>query len=266
MDNEMRTTTRPRERRRNGVWLIGLGCGLLVALLVVMLLVGGAFVAGQLTAEGGQVVMSFTDLFERPEELPGEPPGVEGGEGGQAEEGTMPTIAAFTATPAPTPSPRLHLGEGGMEGTAGPPEQPEEPPGEPPGGESQEGPVGPPEWPEELPDEPPDVSGVCLRRDGNSLFLGVGNYSITVGPGGVTEVDYDGPEVEVVVTPETEIYAERVEFPQGGATPPQHIVQPGSLDDVVQGTGVRVWGEREGDHIVARVLVYQAMAGRIERP
>ena len=254
MDNKMEVTTRPRERRRDGVRLIGLGCGLLAALLVVVLLVGGAFVAGQL-AERGQVVMPFTSLFERPEELPGAPPGVEGGEGGQAEEGTVPTIAAFTATPAPTPSPRLHLGEGGIEGTVGPPEQPEEVPGEPPGGEGQEGPIGPPEWPEELPDEPPDVSGVCLRRDGNSLFLGTGSYSISVGPGGVTKLDYSGPEIEVVVTSETEIYAERVEFPQGGATPPQHIVQPGSLDDVVRGTGVRVWGERDGDRVTARVLV-----------
>ena len=254
MDNKMEVTTRPQKRGWDGVRLIGLGCGLLAALLVVVLLVGGAFVAGQL-AERGQVVMPFISLFERPEELPGAPPGVEGGEGGQVEEGTVPTIAAFTATPAPTPSPRLHLGEGGIEGTVGPPEQPEEVPGEPPGGEGQEGPIGPPEWPEELPDEPPDVSGVCLRREGNSLFVGTGSYSISVGPGGVTKLDYSGPEIEVVVTSETEIYAERVEFPQGGATPPQHIVQPGSLDDVVQGTGVRVWGERDGDRVTARVLV-----------
>jgi len=242
MDSEMRATTRPRERRRGGVRLIGLGCGLLAALLVVVLLVGGAFVAGQLTAEGGQAVMPFGSLFERPEELPGEPPGVEGGEGEQAEEGTVSTIAAFTGTPAPTPSPRLHVGEGGIEGTVGPPEQPEE-----------------------LPDEPPDVSGVCVRRDGNSLFVGTGKVRVSVGPGGATEVDYDGPEVEVVVTSETEIYAERVEFSQRRATPPQqHIVQPGSLDDVVQGTGVRVWGGQEGGRIVARVLVYRSIFA--ERP
>lgn len=240
MDDEMRATTRPQKRGWEGVWLVGLVCGLLVALLVVILLVGGAFMAGQLTAEGGQAVIPFSSLFKRPGELPGEPPGVEGGEGGQAEEETVPTIAAFTATPAPTSSPRLHLGEGGIEGTVGPSEQPEEVPGEPPGGEGQEGPIGPPEWPEELPDEPPDVSGVCLRCEGNSLFVGTGSYSITVGPGGTTEIDHDGPEVEVVVTSETEIYAERIEFPQGGATAPQHILQPGSLDDVVQGTGVWV--------------------------
>jgi len=217
MDDEMRATTRPQKRGWEGVWLVGLVCGLLVALLVVILLVGGAFMAGQLTAEGGQAVIPFSSLFKRPGELPGEPPGVEGGEGGQAEEETVPTIAAFTATPAPTSSPRLHLGEGGIERTVGPPEQPEE-----------------------LPDEPPDVSGVCLRCEGNSLFVGTGSYSISVGPGGTTEIDHDGPEVEVVVTSETEIYAERIEFPQGGATAPQHILQPGSLDDVVQGTGVWV--------------------------
>ncbi|MEA3375607.1 MAG: hypothetical protein U9R72_05345 [Chloroflexota bacterium] len=233
MDDEMRATARPQERGWDGVRLIGLGCGLLATLLLLVLLVGGAFVAGQLV-ENGQIVMPFSGLFERPEELPGE--------GGQAEEGTVPTIAASTATPAPTPSPRLHIGEGGIEETVGPPEQPEE-----------------------LPDEPPEVYGVCVRREGNNLFVGTGSYSITIGPGGATEVNYDGPEVEVAVTSETEIYAERVELPQR-ATAPQHIVEPGSLDDVVQGTGVRVWGEQDGDRIVAHVVVYQAMAGRIEQP
>ena len=124
---------------------------------------------------------------------------------------------------------------------------------------------GPVERPEELPDEEPDVCGVVTRRDGNSLFLGTGSYSVGVGEDGVTEMDYDGPEVEVVVTHDTEIYEETIEMDFEADTM-QRTLEPATLDDIVQATSVQVWGEKRGDRVTARVLVYQSMGRRVRQP
>ena len=121
------------------------------------------------------------------------------------------------------------------------------------------------ERPEELPDEEPDVCGVVTRRDGNSLFLGTGSYSVGVGEGGVTELDYDGPEVEVVVTHDTEIYQETIELDFEADTM-QRTLEPATLDDITNGTPVQVWGEKRGDRVTARVVVYQSMGPRRGRP
>ena len=121
------------------------------------------------------------------------------------------------------------------------------------------------ERPKELPEEEPDVCGVVTRRDGNSLFLGTGSYSVGVGEGGVTELDYDGPEVEVVVTHDTEIYQETIELDFEADTM-QRTLEPATLDDIGQATSVQVWGEKRGDRVTARVLVYQSMGPRGRRP
>ncbi len=111
------------------------------------------------------------------------------------------------------------------------------------------------ERPEELPDEGPDVVGVVTRRDNNSLFLGTGTFvKVEVGPDGATDVDYDGPEIEVVVTRDAEIYAERIEIQEDAV---KQTLGPSSLEDIGQGSSVQVWGEKRGDRTVARVLVYQ---------
>ena len=111
------------------------------------------------------------------------------------------------------------------------------------------------ERPEELPDEKPDVVGVCVRRDGNSLFLGTGTFvKVEMGPDGATDVDYDGPEVEVVVTRDAEIYQECIEVQEDTV---KQTLGPGSLEDIGQGSSVQVWGEKRGDRIVVHIVVYQ---------
>ena len=90
------------------------------------------------------------------------------------------------------------------------------------------------EPPEELPDEKPATIGRFMRRDDNTLF-----------------VNDDGLEVEVVVTHDTVIFEASEETDTG-----QLVLEPDSLDDVVQGTLIIVWGEKRGDRITARVLVY----------
>ncbi|MEA3375608.1 MAG: hypothetical protein U9R72_05350 [Chloroflexota bacterium] len=104
------------------------------------------------------------------------------------------------------------------------------------------------ERPEELPEEEPDVCGVVTRRDGNSLFLGKG--AEPVGP----EALYEEPEVEVVVTHDTEIYEQTIEMDFGADTTERRL-EPATLDDITKGTAVQVWGEKRGDRVVARVLV-----------
>lgn len=75
-----------------------------------------------------------------------------------------------------------------------------------------------------------------MRRDDNTLF-----------------VNDDGLEVEAVITHDTVIFEASEETDIG-----QLVLEPGSLDDVVQGTLIIVWGEKRGDRITARVLVYHA--------
>ncbi|RLC64946.1 MAG: hypothetical protein DRI48_07280 [Chloroflexi bacterium] len=108
------------------------------------------------------------------------------------------------------------------------------------------------ERPKELPEEEPDVCGVVTRRDGNSLFLGKG--AEPVGP----EAVYEEPEVEVVVTHDTEIYRQTIEIDLGAYTT-ERTLEPATLDDITNGTHVQVWGEKRGDRVVARVLVCLSM-------
>ena len=187
MDSAMGTAKHPQKRGRRVVWLL-LGGSLLLVLLV-----GAAFVAGRLLARQPQEGVAFSSSGEN-----------------------------------------VHH-------------------------------FGPVERPEELPDEEPDVCGVVTRRDGNSLFLGTGSYSVGVGEDGVTELDYSGPEVEVVVTHDTEIYEETIELDFEADTM-QRTLEPATLDDIVQATSVQVWGEKRGDRVTARVLVYQSMGPRARRP
>lgn len=88
------------------------------------------------------------------------------------------------------------------------------------------------ERPEELPEEEPDVCGVVTRCDGNSLFLGKGAEPL--GP----EAVYEEPEVEVVVTHDTEIYGQTIEMDFGADTTERRL-EPATLDDITKGTAAR---------------------------
>lgn len=116
------------------------------------------------------------------------------------------------------------------------------------------------ERPEERPDESPTIVGVVTARNDNSLTVGTGLTGVAVGrPDGSIEMKYNGPEVEVVVTHDTEIYKSKIDVDIR-----QDTWEPGSLDDIAQGAVVTVWGEKRGDRTVARVLAYDPM--RIELP
>ncbi len=67
--------------------------------------------------------------------------------------------------------------------------------------------------------------------------------------------------MEVVVTEQTLIYRDTsldtIPKPSAGQTTLQiqQVVEPVSLDQVVQGTLVQVWGQKRGDRVIADEIV-----------
>ena len=118
----------------------------------------------------------------------------------------------------------------------------------------------------ELPASQPDLAGVFVRREDKSIFVGTGKISVMVkvsGPGAKpeTSADYDGPVMEIVVTHNTQVYQDVTEMsfdkmPESGKL--QQVVRPGSLDDIGANSTVQAWGEKQGDRLVARVLVFRS--------
>ena len=107
----------------------------------------------------------------------------------------------------------------------------------------------------EMPDMPPDVAGVFVRREDSSLFVGTGTVTFVIDG----DASYDGPTVEVVSSHNTQIYRDDTtkllkDGPPSG--PVQQALKPGSLDEIGQNDVVSAWGERRGDRLMARVIVY----------
>jgi len=117
----------------------------------------------------------------------------------------------------------------------------------------------------ELPQTPADVRGVFDHHQDNSIFIGTGRVSISVGVDdktgeAQTSSSHDGPTVEVVVTTQTKIYKD-VTMNQFNGPPPegqkiQQVLEEGSLDDIGQASLITVWGKQTGDRYIADVLVY----------
>jgi len=106
-----------------------------------------------------------------------------------------------------------------------------------------------------MPQTPPDVSGVFVRREDSSLFLGTGTVTFVIDG----DASYDGPTVEVVARHDTQIYRDDTTKELGGVPPSgpvQQILRPGALDEIGPNDVVSAWGEKHGDRLVARVIVY----------
>jgi len=107
----------------------------------------------------------------------------------------------------------------------------------------------------EMPDTPPDVAGVFVRRKDSSLFVGTGTLTFVIDG----DASHDGPLLEAVSTHDTQIYRDDTakllnDGPPSG--PVQQVLKPGSLDEIGQDDVVSAWGERRGDRLMARVIVY----------
>ncbi len=115
----------------------------------------------------------------------------------------------------------------------------------------------------ELPQTPADVRGVFDHRKDNSLFVGTGVVMRTVQQdqsGNVTSSStYNGPIVEVVVTPQTIVYSDVTNRQFNGQPPSgkiQQVVESGSLDEIGKDSTLRAWGIKTGDRLIADVIVY----------
>lgn len=123
----------------------------------------------------------------------------------------------------------------------------------------------------ELPDEPSAAAGIVLSRQDNSVMLGTGNIDVRV----EAEIDpatgqesrsvvpsTDGPELEIVIGPDTVLYRDVTDFSadaptESGEREVQQVVRPADSADAIEPQmEMQVWGERRGDRIIATVVVF----------
>ncbi len=126
----------------------------------------------------------------------------------------------------------------------------------------------------ELPTTPADVRGIFQRRADSSFWIGSGRVSMSAmksqdGTISMTS-SFDGPVIEVVVAHDTTVYRDvtmkQYDAPPAGDQKMQQVVEPGSLDEIGENSSLIVWGDKRGDRIVARVLVYSLPAILNKRP
>ena len=122
-----------------------------------------------------------------------------------------------------------------------------------------------------LPEIPFELVGDVSSQDGNSLFVQTKQLNKTLGiiaekgVDGDSSIGYTSPPTEVVITHETELFrdatwdpffsgeANKEEF-LGGQI--QQEILPGSPDELGSGSSITVWGERNGDRVVAEYILY----------
>ena len=127
----------------------------------------------------------------------------------------------------------------------------------------------------EVPQTKPDAFGVLLSVDEDGLTIGTGSIELDLEvtvlngqePDEQIVLSHDGPEVKVVLTPDTVLFREDTEMPgrdigeavfQSGRIVVQQIVSSvDSIDGLGKNVEVQVWGTEQGGVLVAEVLVYR---------
>jgi len=115
----------------------------------------------------------------------------------------------------------------------------------------------------EIPTEAPLEIGSFVKRTDNSIFIGNNSKQIRVQPaneGGAAAIITPASAVEVVITNNTKIYCDVTsrQFntpPQNGQVV-QQVVERGRVDEIGEGSTIQVWGQKDGDRIIADVLLY----------
>ncbi len=109
----------------------------------------------------------------------------------------------------------------------------------------------------ELPDSSPDAAGIFTRREDSSIFVGTGEITMIV-EDGQAAASAKGPEVEVVVTHDTEVYRDETmrQHTGGVSGKVEQVLAPGSVEEIVETSIVSAWGEERGGRVLAEVLVY----------
>jgi hypothetical protein len=110
----------------------------------------------------------------------------------------------------------------------------------------------------EIPTTTPEVSGLLIERKDNVVIL----QTISFDPGsgwhlGDSNAPMDassGPKVEVVVTNGTTICRDDFEFNQDSV---QQTVEETTLDSIDSQKLITVWGRKEGERVIADILLIQ---------
>ena len=135
----------------------------------------------------------------------------------------------------------------------------------------------------ELPDSSPDVSGISLRLDGSTLTVGTGGITADIDvrihndepPVETVTLTHGGPEVEVLLGPDTVVYREETVMPGGNLEELlpkdtnvsleseiviQQVVAPvDGWGDIGVSAEIQAWGRTQGNAIVADVVVYREL-------
>ncbi len=121
----------------------------------------------------------------------------------------------------------------------------------------------------DLPQQKADISGMVVRTQDNSFFVGEMNQMMVSNVNGKisTSPTPTGPYTEVVVSKETKIYRditmESMPDPSkisGNTTEVEQKLEAGTLSDVVAGnSNIQVWGQKRGDRLIADIVVVQGI-------
>ena len=116
-----------------------------------------------------------------------------------------------------------------------------------------------------LPTEPFDARGDVTRMgDKNSIFICDVASELVIGKDGSVNRSNEecNPEIEVVIGHDTQLLRDISAKLNPGKTDSgkdvviSQVVEPANGDDITTGTAIRVWGDRRGDRIAARLVLY----------
>ena len=125
----------------------------------------------------------------------------------------------------------------------------------------------------ELPTTAAALRGSLVKLDGNTLTVQEGTPGANFGPRPTSDgtprprpTQVGGPQVQVTVNGDTQYYQD-VTFANLNGQPPsgtiQQKVEKSSLDALAANERVTVWGDKNGDQIIAKVIVFaQFRSGR----
>lgn len=116
----------------------------------------------------------------------------------------------------------------------------------------------------ELPQRPSEASGVLLRQQDNSYFVGTGSVSVsvnTINGETTTAVDHSGPAIEVVIGRDTQFYRDVTEVsfeaPESKEqTLQQEVVLVEPPQTLPDGAEIQAWGRKSGDRVIAETIVF----------
>ena len=104
----------------------------------------------------------------------------------------------------------------------------------------------------EIPTTEPESSGLLVeRKDKTSVSFDAGS-GWALGEADEPMDTTSGPEVEVVITGEMAIYRTNYEVSQSSI---QQVVEEATLDELNSQMMITVWGRKEGDRIIADLLL-----------